>query len=72
MWYWNGMGGWGWVMMLTFWALVILLIVWIARTARSPQPPQKNALGVLEERFARGEIDAKEYEDRRAILETRR
>lgn len=69
MWYWHGMGTWGWVTMLAFWVLLIILLVWLVRPTRSSEAPRKTALGLLEERFAKGEIDAQEYEERRLILE---
>jgi putative membrane protein len=34
----------------------------------SPAKPEDNALAVLRERFARGEIDAEEFEQRRRTL----
>jgi putative membrane protein len=72
--WWDG-GGWGWlamsISMMVFWGLIIwgvLIALRGARTdpaggARSPDPEQ-----ILEERFARGEIDAQEYEQRRDLL----
>lgn len=76
--YWgNGMGGWGMVLMavssLLFWGLVIAGIVALVRyTSRSAHPgaptgrptPQQ----VLAERFARGEIDEEEYTRRLHVL----
>ncbi len=56
--------------------LVVLAIVYLARRLRTtgaptvaavPQPAPARAL--LDERFARGEIDADEYGRRRALLE---
>lgn len=73
MWGWDHGWGWGgWVlmslMMIVFWTLVIAGAVWLARsfgpTERSNQAP----LRTLEERFARGEIDHDEFEERRSIL----
>jgi putative membrane protein len=70
-------GGWpgmifGPLMMIAFFAVVavvvILLVRWIggsgAQTARRTRQP----LDILDERFARGEIDTAEYEERRRIL----
>lgn len=33
-----------------------------------PEYPRRTALDILNERFARGEIDRKEYEERRRII----
>ncbi len=74
--------GWGWghmffgsVMMLLFWAGLILLIVLAVRWIGSgpgrigEQAPRENrALEILEERFARGEIDKEEFEERKRLL----
>ncbi|HKX76852.1 MAG TPA: SHOCT domain-containing protein [Acidimicrobiia bacterium] len=75
MWYWHGMGWWGWLMMVAFWVLVVLLVVWAVRsstTGGSTEPKEKDPRGILDERFARGEIDPEEYQERRAVLETQR
>jgi putative membrane protein len=78
---WNGGHGWGymygfgWLFMALFWLLVILAIVAVVRwLVSSPeqsllQPPKvKTALDILAERFARGEIDQEEYEQKRQVL----
>ena len=80
---WNGMGsyGWGWGMgfgmisMVLFWILIILGIVvlvrWVAGPASSglpPAPPVKTALDILKERYARGEIDKQEFEEKKRDL----
>jgi len=54
--------------------LIVLGIRWLLRANRNdryqPGAPggDDNALAVLRERYARGEIDAAEYEERRRIL----
>ncbi len=70
--------GWGWgdwlgmsMMMLAFWGAVIGFIVWLIRTNSSRQnapPPPARAEDVLAERFARGEIDEAEYQERLRAL----
>ncbi|MEX2324020.1 MAG: SHOCT domain-containing protein [Acidimicrobiia bacterium] len=73
MWYWHGMGPWGWLMMVAFWAVVVYLIVWVVRSkATLGQQDADTPLRLLDERFARGEIDREDYEERRQVLESRR
>lgn len=70
MWHWNGMGAWGWMMMTAFWLVVIALVIWTVRsTTGSPPRDENQALRILDERFARGEIDRDEYGERRRVLE---
>lgn len=60
-------------MMLAFWLLVVVLIVWTVRSTAAPrQSGEGEALRILEERLARGEIDPGEYEERRQLLVRRR
>ncbi|MHB1612766.1 MAG: SHOCT domain-containing protein [Actinomycetes bacterium] len=81
---WDG-GGWGWggwvfmaVMMVLFWSAIITGVVMFVRYSRErtgaqpPTPTEGNdrARQVLDERFARGEIDADEYTKRRDMLRT--
>lgn len=70
MWHWNGMGVWGWLMMVAFWIIVIALVIWMVRsTGGSARSDENQALRILDERFARGEIEHDEYQERRRILE---
>jgi len=61
--------------MIVVWGLIILLIVWVARlfaTGNSGSEKgrtDKSARQILDERFARGEIDREEYEQRKRALE---
>ena len=50
--------------------LVVLLVRWLTGAARAPHagPPAKPPLDILEERFARGEIDKAEFEERKRVL----
>lgn len=74
---WDG-GWWGFGMglgMLLFLALIVVGIVLLVRSTVTPPEPRregKTALDILDERFARGEIDRQEYEERRALLESKR
>jgi len=73
--------GWGYghmmfggLLMVIFWGSVIVLAVvalrWIAGNSgqREASPPRQSPLDILKERFARGEIDKKEYEERKKTL----
>lgn len=71
--YFHGMEPWGWLTMLLFWAAVIFVIVWAVRSTDGPRRRDgDSASRILDERFARGEIDREEYEERRRILDERR
>jgi putative membrane protein len=73
--------GWGGMifapfLMLLLLALVLvavaLLVRWLAGASHAP-PPQHvgsrpSAIDILKERFARGEIDKQEFEERRRVL----
>ena len=73
------MWGWGWggmifgpIMMIVFIALVVgavvLVLRWMGRGDSPAARGEKNARDILDERFARGEIDKDEYEQRRQVL----
>ena len=49
-------------------AVVVLLVRWLGPSAAPHGPAAKTPLDILEERFARGEIDAEEFEARRRVL----
>lgn len=74
-WDWGGNMLFGSIMMILFWGGLILLIVLAARwlggrpsQGAGPQPSGKRALDILQERFARGEIDEEEFEERKSLL----
>lgn len=71
-------GGWALAMMfmsLLFLALIAVGVVLVVRSfSRGGQGPPRDgsrALDILDERFARGEIDQQEYEERRRTLTSR-
>ena len=51
-------------------ALVVILVRWLGGPARgnTATPIPHTPLDILKERFARGEIDKAEFEDRRRVL----
>lgn len=75
MWFdgWGGMMIFGPLMMIAVVAAIVVLVVlalrWLGGTGHAGAPPGKTALDVLEERFARGEIDKEEFEERRRVLD---
>ena len=69
---WLGMGI-GMIGMLLFWGLIILgiavLVKWLAGAqAAGGAPPAKSALDIVKERYARGEIDKEEFEQKKRDL----
>jgi len=63
----------GGLLMAAFWVVVIVLIVLLVRRlaapgATHPDQARPSALDILRERYARGEIDKEEYEERRRTL----
>jgi putative membrane protein len=80
MYYGGGMGAGGWILMsIIAFGIVALLALGAAAVLRpvaktqpaAPSPPP-DAEQVLEHRFARGDIDAEEYEQRLHILRSSR
>jgi len=74
--YYGHMFGWGLgggIMMILFWVAVIIFIVWIAREVggknQSNTTHPKSALDILKERYVKGEIDKKEFEEKKKDLE---
>ena len=68
--FWAG-PGWGLVgflVMAAFWVLVVMIIVGLVRGGRRGLGGGSGAVKVLEERYARGEIDRDEFLERRRYL----
>lgn len=75
--WWGNWDGWGGALvmsiaMLVFWGGLILLVAYAIRESSRPRDrgnDAPSAMRILEERFARGEIDRDEFEERRRILD---
>ena len=69
-WGWGNMMGWfgGGIMMILFWAAVIYFIVWLVRNNKTSGAEDKKALDILKERYAKGEIDKNEFEEKKKDL----
>lgn len=79
---WHPGWDWGWghmifgsLMMVLFWGGIILAIVlavrWLGGSSShggAPPPQGRRPLDILQERFARGEIDRDEFEERKRLL----
>ncbi len=76
-WGYGMMGGFGWVFMLLLVIVVVALVVGLLRDVfvgmrghhGASRAPGSSARAILDERYARGEIDADEYKRRRADLD---
>ena len=76
----HGMWGGGWggmlfglIMMLLVIAAIVAVVVLVVRVlaragSGTAKPSGKTPTDILEERFARGEIDSEEFEERRRVL----
>ena len=78
---WHAYDGWGWwgfgaFHMIGFWIVVILALVFLLRGWRGaagwthcmPMAGHESALDILKKRYARGEINQKEYEEMKDVL----
>jgi putative membrane protein len=69
--YWFGLGG---LFMVLLWVFVIAGTIWLVLTlsrsqTRASDEGRGAAVRILEERLARGDIDAEEFRTRRAVME---
>ncbi len=72
-----GMMGWfGPIMMLVFWGLIILVLIlvvrwlWTSSQKKPEQSIQESPLDILKRRYASGEIDREEFEQKKTDLST--
>jgi putative membrane protein len=77
---WGMGGGWlGFVLMILFWGAIIAAAVafirWLVKSGdasrsidRGQAPPGDSAMDILRKRYARGEIDSEEFQQRKRAL----
>ena len=68
----GGGGNSGWIFMVFWWVLIIagivVLIKWLTNQSRNTRDHENSPLEILKERYAKGEIDKKEFEDKKKDL----
>lgn len=74
-WMMGGVGGLGMIPMILFWGLIIWGIVWLARGSggggmshSDHAEHHDSAMDILKSRYARGEINKQEFEDKKRDL----
>jgi putative membrane protein len=69
-----GMAWFGWIFMIIFWVLIIVglvfLVKWLAQSTKAASScgrsePSSRALEILKQRYARGEINKQEFEEKK-------
>ncbi len=62
---------WMWLTMVVFWVLLAVAVYYVLSGPRGPTLPRRGprAIEILEERYARGELSAEEYHERRQTLD---
>ncbi len=78
-WYGNGFGFWQmalmWIIMIAFWAMIVwgiyAVVTSTANKAKNERPNENGSLGateILDQRFAKGEIDTEQYQQMKNLI----
>lgn len=70
MWGWAGGWGWFWPMHLLWWVFVVVCVVLLLRrfSGGRREGGEDRAVAILRERYARGEIDAAQFNEGMRVL----
>ena len=64
----HGSGAFGWTFMLFWWILfvvgIVVLIRWLSELGKGKHGEEVSALEILKQRYAKGEVDRKEFEEK--------
>ena len=64
-----GYWGFGFIILILFWGLIIWLVVWLIMKFIKSQQKSESALDILKKRFAKGEITKKEFDEMKKGLQ---
>lgn len=71
----GGFGIFGMITSILFWILIFVGIIWFIRSFQKTGGPgqwEKSPQDILKERYAKGEIEKKEFEERMSELSSKR
>jgi len=60
--------GWFFIFMMAFWGFIIWVIFSLIRGNRENGSKEKSPLEILKERYAKGEVNKKEFEEMKKVI----